>query len=306
MTSSANRAPYLKGSPSMAAPDTRRRTMNGKKDVRVEEALERLESGVSRILDGEEFKRYLSVAAKFHRYSANNCLLILVQRPDATRVAGYRKWQQLGRQVRKGEKGIKILAPISRRVAEDEETGEIVRALVGFKTATVFDVSQTDGEELPEAPHPEDLDSEEGADVAERVYEGLSRFCEAEGVAVELEERRSGEYGSYRRTERRITLNAALPATEKATTLAHELAHQLLHGVSQAGTTSKATREIEAEGAAFVACAAFGLDTSRFTFAYVANYAGKPETLKAVLERIQGAARRLIEAVEDSMEDGRS
>ena len=159
----------------MAAPDTRRRTMDGKKDERVEEALERLESGVSRILDGEEFKRYLSVAAKFHRYSANNCLLILMQWPDATRVAGYRKWQQMGRQVHKGEKGIKILAPISRKVAEDEETGEAARALVGFKAATVVDISQTDGEPLPEAPHPEDLDPEDPEGTAKKVYDGHSR-----------------------------------------------------------------------------------------------------------------------------------
>ena len=289
----------------MAALDTRRQPAKGQPDVRVEDALERLESGVLRILDGEEFKRYLSVAAKFHHYSANNCLLILMQRADATRVAGYRKWQQLGRQVRKGEKGIKILAPISRKVAEDEEAGEKVCALVGFKTATVFDVSQTDGEELPDAPMPEDLDSEEGADVAERVYEGLRRFCEAEGVAVEFEERRPGNYGSYQRKERRITLNVALPATEKATTLAHELAHHLLHAQEDHRAT-KAAKEIEAEGAAFVLCAAFGLDTSRFTFAYVANYAGEPDALKAALARIQEAAGRLIEALEDSTEGGRS
>lgn len=293
----------------MAAPDTRRRTANGtttrKPDTRVEEALERLESGVSRIMDSAEFRRYLSIAAKFHHYSANNCLSIFMQRPDATRVAGYRKWQQLGRQVRKGEKGIKILAPISRTVAEDEETGEKIRALVGFKTATVFDVSQTDGEELPEAPRPEDLDPEEGAQIAEKVYEGLLSFCEAEGVAVDFEERRHGDYGSYQHKERRIALNSTLPATEKATTLAHELAHHLLHA-QEGHRSAKAHREIEAEGAAFVTCAAFGLDTSCFTFAYVANYAGEHEALKAALERIQEAARRLIEAVEDSMEGGRS
>ena len=287
----------------MAASSTRAR----KSDHRVEEALERLESGVSRILDGEEFKRYLSVAARFHRYSANNCLLILMQRPEAARVAGYRKWQELGRQVRKGEMGIKILAPISRTVAEDEQTGKKVRALVGFKTATVFDVSQTDGEKLPEAPRPEDLDPDDPEGTAKRVYEGLLSFCEAEGVAVEFKERRSGDYGSYQRKERQITLNAALPATEKATTLAHELAHHLLHGTTQANGTAKQAREIEAEGAAFVACAAFGLDTSRFTFAYVATYAGSSatEALKAALERIQVAARRLIEAVENPMEGGR-
>ena len=279
----------------------RRKQNSGKqpgKARRVEEAAARLEVGVTQIVEGEEFRRYLKVAARFHHYSPNNCLLILMQRPEATRVAGYRKWQELGRQVRKGEKGIKILAPMSRKVAEDEKTGEAVRALVGFKTTTVFDVSQTDGEDLPDAPRPEDLDPEEGEEIAENVYEGLLSFCQAEGIAVAFEERRRGNYGTYHREDRRITLNATLPATEKATTLAHELAHHLLHG-READRNTKQAREVEAEGVAFVTCAAFGLDTSRFTFAYVANYAGEVEALKAALERIQGAARRLIEAVED-------
>ena len=272
---------------------------HGKKNQNVEEALERLEAGVSQIVDGDEFRRYLAVAAKFHRYSPNNCLMILMQRPEATRVAGYRAWQSMGRQVRKGEKGIRILAPIARKVAEEDD-GEAVRALVGFKTTAVFDISQTDGEEIPEAPRPEDLASlpEEGEEIAENVYEGLRSFCEAEGVAVEFEERRPGDYGTYNRKERKITLNADLPTVEKATTLAHELAHHLLHA-NPAERPARRTREIEAEGVAFVTCAAFGLDTSRFTFAYVANYTGEPDALKAALERIQGAARRLIEVVEN-------
>ena len=274
---------------------------NGKqagKARRVEEAAARLEAGVAQIADGEEFRHYLTVAAKFHRYSPNNCLLILMQRPDATRVAGYRAWQEMGRQVRKDEKGIHILAPISRKVAEDEATGEAVRALVGFKTTAVFDVSQTDGEELPGAPRPENLDPGEGAEIAAEVYAGLRSFCESEGVAVGEEERRRGDYGSYERRARKITINAALSATEKATTLAHELAHYLLHG-QEADRNTKRSREVEAEGVAFVTCAAFGLDTSRFTFAYVARFADEVEALKAALERIQGTARRLIEAVED-------
>ena len=222
-----------------------------------------------------------------------------MQREDATRVAGYRAWQSMGRQVRKGEKGIRILAPISRKI-EDEKTGEEVRTLCGFKTSTVFDISQTDGEELPEQPTAEDLDPAENAEVAETVCEGLRGFCEAEGVAVELVQRRPDDYGTYYRKERRIALNSELPIVEKATTLAHELAHHLLHGISQEKERpSKAAREIEAEGVAFVTCAAFGLDTSRFTFAYVANYAGETEALKAVLDRIQKAAQRLIGAVEE-------
>lgn len=307
---------------------------SGEPDSRVEEALRKLEGGVSELVDGEAFRRYLSVAARFHRYSANNCLLILIQRPHATRVAGYNTWRTMGRHVRKGEKGIKILAPISRKVSEDRRAGEDDkasearkasqngrpgepggvskpeesskadkaegRAVVGFKTATVFDVSQTEGEDLPEAPRPEDLDPIEGQRIAEKVHEGLLAFCESEGVAVVMESRRPGSYGSYRPRERRIVLNNALPATEKATTLAHELAHHLLHDPSD--KTPKAIREIEAEGVAFVTCAAFGLDTSRFTFAYLANHAQKKETVRAALQTIQRASRRLIEAVEAAEE----
>lgn len=306
----------------------------GEPDSRVEEALRKLEGGVSELVDGEAFRRYLSVAARFHRYSANNCLLILIQRPHATRVAGYNTWRTMGRHVRKGEKGIRILAPISRKVTEDRQAGEddkarkasqnghpgepggarspeesskadkTARAVVGFKTATVFDVSQTEGEDLPEAPRPEDLDPKEGKRIAGQVHEGLLSFCESEGVAVVMESRRPGSYGSYRPRERRIVLNNALPATEKATTLAHELAHHLLHDPSD--KTPKAMREIEAEGVAFVTCAAFGLDTSRFTFAYVANHAREKETVRAALQTIQRASRRLIEAVEavEAAEEG--
>lgn len=287
----------------MTTTKTKRKSPSASKTRKTEEAVaqavERLEAGVSQITDGEEFRRYLQTAARFHHYSANNCLLILMQREDATRVAGYRAWQSIGRQVRKGEKGIRILAPIARKI-EDEKTGEEVRTLCGFKTSPVFDISQTDGEELPEAPNPEDLDPEEGAEIAAKVYEGLRGFCEAESVVVEEEQRGCGNYGTYYRKERRIVLNAPLPTFEKATTLAHELAHHLLHGVQEKERSSKAAREIEAEGVAFVTCAAFGLDTSRFTFAYVATYAGEPEALKAVLERIQKAAQRLIETIQEN------
>ena len=264
---------------------------------KVERALSMLEEGVERIASGEEFRRYLAFSARFHRYSARNCLLILAQRPGASRVAGYRRWQQLGRQVRRGEEGIRILAPVSRTV-EDEGTGEKARALVGFKVASVFDVSQTDGEPLPEAPRPEDLgDPDDPAGVASRVHEGLYRFCEVEGVAVELEDRRPGEYGSYERKGRRIVLNRALSGVDRATTLAHELAHHLLHREDD-GRTTNAMRETEAEGVSFAVFSYFGFDTSRFTFAYVACYANEPEILKAALSRIQKATHELIEAVE--------
>ena len=271
-------------------------TRDAARTQKVNRVLSILEEGVERITSGEEFARYLRLSARFHGYSARNCLLILAQRPGASRVAGYRRWQEMGRQVGRGEEGIRILAPVSRTV-EDEGTGEKVRALVGFKVASVFDVSQTDGEPLPEAPRPKDLDPDDPTGIASMVYEGLSRFCEAEGVAVELEDRRPGEYGSYEREGRRVVLNRALSEVDRSTTLAHELAHHLLHREDD-GATTKAIRETEAEGVSFAVFSYFGFDTSRFTFAYVARYAKEPEVLKAALDRIQNATHELIGAVE--------
>jgi hypothetical protein len=141
--------------------DERKALERGKgRHHKVREAVEMLDAGVERILDGEEFKSYLAFAVRFHRYSANNSLLILVQRPTATRVAGYKRWQELGRQVRRGEEGMRILAPIFRTV-EDEMSGEKARILCSFKVVKVFDISQTDpvsgAPPIPEKPRPEAL-----------------------------------------------------------------------------------------------------------------------------------------------------
>jgi hypothetical protein len=131
-----------------------------KRDRKVREAVELLDASVERVLEGEGFKRYLAFAARFHDYSANNCLLVLAQRPDATRIAGYKRWRELGRQVRRGEEGISILAPIFRAV-EEEGNVEKRRVLSSFKAVRVFDASQTDpvpgAGPLPEKPRPEAL-----------------------------------------------------------------------------------------------------------------------------------------------------
>jgi hypothetical protein len=265
---------------------------------RLAEAVGLLERGVGEVLDGEGFRRYLALAGRFHRYSARNCLLILAQRPNASRVAGYRAWQQMGRQVRKGERGIRILAPVTRRT-EDEGTGEEVRALAGFRVATVFDVSQTDGEPLPEAPAPEALDAAaDPTDTAARIARALEGLCRAESIALEERELGPGHYGSYDRQARRIVLAGGLSEIDRATTLAHELAHHLLH--EDSGERDRPAEETEAEGASFALFSCYGLDTGRFSFAYVARYAERPEVLAASLERIQGAVRRLIGAVEGS------
>lgn len=275
-----------------------------KRDRKVREAMDLLEAGVEQVLDGEAFKRYLAFAARFHNYSANNFLLILVQRPDATRVAGYRKWRDLGRQVRRGEEGLKILAPILRTV-EDEETGEKARILCSYKVVKVFDVSQTDpvpgAETLPQKPRPRTLRGDSKA--ARSLGQSLLALCESEGVPVseddpELDNLSPGANGVYLLREKRILLRCTLSADGRAKTLAHELAHHLLHRDAVASEADRPTFEAEAEGTAYAVLSYFGVDASGYSFAYVAHWAEQKGLVKAVLSKVQKAAHEIIEAVE--------
>jgi hypothetical protein len=281
--------------------DERKATKRGKvRDRKVREAVEMLDAGVERILDGEEFKRYLAFAARFHRYSANNSLLILVQRPGATRVAGYKRWRELGRQVRRGEEGLKILAPIFRTVEEE------ARVLCSFKVVKVFDVSQTDPipgvEPLPEKPRPEALPG--FSSVARALTLSLARLCEAEGLEVRetaegLDALYPGANGLYSPRRKLILLRETLSADQKVTSLTHELAHHLLHRDAPATEAERPTLEVEAEGTAYAVLSYFGVDASKYSFTYVAHWAEQKEVVKAVLAGVQKTAHAIIEAVED-------
>src|SRR5215210_2380496 len=269
-----------------------------RRDRRVREAVELLDAGVERILNGEEFKRYLAFSAKFHRYSANNSMLILLQRPNATKIAGYKRWQQLGRQVHCGEEGIRILAPIFRTV-EDEESGEKARMLCSFKVVKVFDVSQTvptpGAEPLPEKPRPMVLAGSSSA--ARTLARSLRRLCKAEGLELresgeELDALYPGANGLYSPRRKLILLRETLADDQKAKSLTHELAHHLLLRDAPAS-------EAEAEGTAYAVLSYFGVDTSSYSFAYVAHWAEQKEVVKAVLASVQKTARAIIEAVDD-------
>ena len=235
--------------------DERKAMERGKgHDHKVRKAVELLDAGVERILNGEEFKRYLAFAARFHRYSANNSLLVLLQRPNAIKIAGYKRWQELGRQVRRGEEGIRILAPIFRTV-EDEESGEKARMLCSLKVVKVFDVSQTDpvpgAEPLPVKPRSAAL---AGCSPAARALaRSLAQLCKAEGLAVresgeELDALYPGANGFYSPRRKLILLRETLADDQKAKSLTHELAHHLLHRDAHASETERPTLEAEAEG----------------------------------------------------------
>lgn len=259
-----------------------------------------LEAGIAAIQSSDAFKAYLRTAAKFHRYSFGNALLIMCQSPQATQVAGYTTWKQLGRQVRKGETGIRIFAPMTFKTT-DAQTGEEERR-TGFKAATVFDISQTEGEPLPEFEIAT-LTSDDGAEV----YAALVQFGQVEGLTITNhdpntngDDTQSSYKGYYHPTKRLIFVKQN-PQAQMLKTLIHELGHHLDPELAQAERDEK---ETVAEATAFMVAAHFDIDTSGYSFPYIAHWAGKKdgtEILKRVMQRTQAIAKCLIDAAEQAM-----
>ncbi len=224
--------------------------------------------------------------ARFHKYSWHNVCLIASQRPAATRVAGFNTWRTMGRFVRKGEKGIAILAPIiGRREAEDD--GDNARAVRGFRAAYVFDVEQTEGEPLPE---PCEASGDPGAKAA-----ALKIAIVGQGIALEFVDDLGGAMGTSSGGCIRL-LNGLSPAMA-FTTLVHEYGHELLHHADDR-PASRDTRELEAEAVAFVVGAAVGLNTSDASRDYIHLYRGDREALAQCLTRVQQTASAILRAIE--------
>jgi antirestriction protein ArdC len=234
----------------------------------------------------EALTRYLKTIGRFHRYSLNNVLLIALQKPNASYVAGFHTWNQLGRFVKKGEKGILILAPIVRRKPENpEETAEeISRAIAGFRAAYVFDVSQTDGKELPQ------IGTVHGD--PQNYTARLSSFAAMQGIAVEYSKEIAPASGVS--SGGKITLLPGQSPAEEFSTLAHEIAHELLHRGDRRETTTKQVRETEAEATAFVVCEAVGLETGTAARDYIQLWNGNAEVLAESLGHIQRVAVELL------------
>lgn len=270
---------------------------------RVEAGLEALALCLSQGRSGE-FIAFLESLSRFHRYSWANTILIAFQNPEATLVAGFNAWKELGRYVKPAEKGIAILAPLKRRTQRGEEeksesegtqtpakTAPLapgVGSVYGFKVVHVFDVSQTDGKPLPE------LACVKG-DPAHYLAR-LKDAVRAEGVTLSYRESPGGALGSS--SGGRIEIKSGLSPAQEFSTLVHELAHELLHPVPVRGDLSPATRETEAEAAAYVVSRSIGLDPGTSSSDYIQLYLGDTSTLSGSLERIQQTASRILSCLE--------
>jgi antirestriction protein ArdC len=250
----------------------------------IEQLSQALEAGHS-----EGLREYLGAMARFHRYSLHNVMLIASQKPNATHVAGFHAWHKLGRFVKKGEKGILILAPIIRNKAEnngkDEQDESSVA--VGFRAAYVFDVAQTDGQPLPE------IGSVNGDPREYR--ECLAKFVAEQGIVLEYSQDIAPARGMS--SGGKITLLHGQSPAEEFATLAHEVAHELMHRDERRNNTSKRIRETEAEAVAFVVCIAIGLETGSAAQDYIGLYGGDAKLLSESLEYVQRAATQILNAI---------
>jgi antirestriction protein ArdC len=253
--------------------------------------LDALAEGVAALTDSDRWRAHLDVQGRFHHYSFNNALLIGAQDPGATRVCGFATWKKLGRSVRKGERALWILAPmVGRRTwtADDEER----RPIYGFRPVAVFDVAQTDGDDLPEV-----CSNLEGDDPTAcfGLLEGRAR---ALGYSVDLTDLPGGTNGDCNFTLRRIRVEERNHPAQRVKTLAHELAHALLHD----GGVERSLAELEAESTAYVVCRSLGLDSGDYSFGYVACWSGGGAEAVARITASGAAIQRAAAVILDGVD----
>jgi antirestriction protein ArdC len=251
-----------------------------------EQLVAALNAGHSEALTG-----YLKAIGRFHRYSLHNVMLIASQMPSASYVAGFRTWNELGRYVKKGERGILILAPILRRRPENEEENreDGSASIAGFRAAYVFDLSQTDGKELPQ------IDKVHGDPQQHAVR--LRSFAETQAISVEYSEEIAPARGVS--SGGKIALLPGQSPAEEFSTLAHEIAHELLHRGGRRSDTSRRIRETEAEATAFVVCHAIGLETGSAASDYIQLWNGDAQLLMESLAYILQAVSQMLTTLTD-------
>lgn len=253
--------------------------------------LESLTEGISKLTTSDEWQRYLDCQSRFYHYSSNNVILILMQRHDATQVAGFNAWKRLGRFVKKGEKAVWIVAPMRYKVANDEKPDDEQQVIRGFKWVPVFDISSTDGKELPEVCHKLAVEDPDG------LFDRLTAVADSIGYHVE-NLALDGPNGDCTYSEKRIRVEVTNAPAQRVKTLVHELAHALLHE----GRKDRALAELEAESVAFITCKVLGIDSSDYSFGYVAHWAGGGDEaiagITASCQSIQKAASTILRVFE--------
>lgn len=278
----------------------------------VDEILKSLETGIRDFMQTDRYKDYLRAVGRFHDYSTNNIALITMQRPDATLVAGYTTWKNaFNRSVKKGEKGIRIIAPYPVKIEKEKDVfdayGNLRREKVTvtvprFRCVSVFDVSQTEGDRLPEL-EPAELNKEvDGYGTMIKALERTSR------VPVSYRDIKDGARGFYDASGDRITVKSGMGQSQTVKTLIHEIAHSFLHGKENGGALMPAgTKEVEAESVAYTVCSAFGIDTSEYTFPYVTAWAAKVDdsVLRDSMDRIRETSSELIRSLSDNIREVR-
>ena len=262
---------------------------------RLKAAHDKLQAAVESIVSGDDWQRMLRTAAKFHSYSFSNQLMIMVQRPDATLVAGFNKWKSLGRTVMRGEKGIAILAPCKYKTKIEDEDGEekSLQQVRGFRVVHVFDVGQTQGDPIEDldAVRPKLLDG----DAPEGIWDALVTHAASIGFEV-VRDRKGTENGYCDFVGKKIAVRPDIAPAQAVKTLIHELGHAILH--SDAPVISREVAETEVESVAFVVCDAIGLDTGDYSFPYVARWAdGSTDLVKETAERVINCAKRVLDGV---------
>ena len=287
---------------------------------KLKEITDRLEQGITELFDSERYKEYLRVMSKFHNYSFNNTLLIAMQKPDASLIAGFTAWKnQFQRNVKKGEKGIKIIAPSPFKIKQETEkidpqtqkpvigrdgkpvTEEKEITIPAYKVVSVFDVSQTEGKELPNIA----VDALTG-DV-EQYSDFFAALEKTSPVPIGFEKIEGGAHGYYHLEDKRIALDEGMSELQTLKTAIHEIAHAKLHDIDlnapkdeQQPRVDRRTREVEAESVAYTVCQHYGLDTSDYSFGYVAGWSSGRELaeLKSSLETIRSAAADIINSID--------
>ena len=266
----------------------------------------KIDDGVKAVFESDRYKDCLRYMSKFTNYSAGNCILIMLQKPEASLVAAFGKWKQLGRTVNKGEKGIAILAPMTFRNKQSEnedekEQDEAETRTLGFRKVYVFDVSQTSGEPVPEYVSDLDEDIEE-----EHVEAVISAVRSVTGLPVDVEDISGGAKGYYSHSEQRIVIQSGLSGAQAVKTAIHECAHALLHDPDKnlpTADTTRSDKEVQAESVAYIVASRYGLDTSEYSFPYIASWShGKQlEQLNRFLNEIQGTARIICDAIDNEL-----